>query len=142
MKYARIANNIVVETVYPEAYATFNTTVQDMFQECPEHITQGWKLIDGNWVEPDPEPEPEPIHKPLTRLEFETHAQTAAGLTNAEFLAALQDPNLALMWHRLSIATQVERDSDLTQNGLSAMVAAGHLTEEQVQEINDTWPTE
>lgn len=142
MKYARITGNIVVETVYPEAYATFNTIVQDMFQECPEHITQGWKLIDGSWVEPDPIPEPEPVYKTLTRLEFENHTQTAVGLTDAQFLAALQDPNLALLWHRLSIATQVERDSDLTKSGLTSMVTAGHLTDAQVVIINDTWPTE
>ena len=142
MKYARISNTIVVETVYDEQFNTFNDIVQAMFQPCPEHIERDWKLIDGNWVEPDPIPEPEPVYKPLTRLEFETHAQTAANLTDAEFLAALQDPNLALMWHRLSIAERVERDNDLTQNGLAAMVAAGHLTEEQVTTINDSWPTE
>ena len=100
-----------------------------------------WSLID--YVPEDVLPTPiQPIPKPLTRLEFETHAQTSAGLTDAQFLSALQDHNLALLWHRLSIATQVERDSDLTQNGLSAMVDAGHLTEAQVVAINDTWPTE
>jgi hypothetical protein len=87
-------------------------------------------------------PEPAPFPKSLNRLEFETHAQTAAGMTDLEFFAALQDTNLALMWHRLSIAERVERDSDLTQNGLAAMVAAGHLTEEQVDAISQTWPTQ
>ena len=142
MKYARISNTIVVETVYDEQFNTFNDTVQAMFQPCPEQIEQNWKLIDGDWVEPDPIPEPEPVYKSLTRLEFETHAQTAAGLTDLEFLAALQDPNLALLWHRVSIAERVKRDNDLTQNGLNSMVAAGHLTEAQVEAINDSWPTE
>lgn len=142
MKYARILDNFVTEVVGLEAYATFNTEVQSLFQECPEYIAQDWKLIDGSWVEPDPIPEPEPVYKTLTRLDFEVHVQTAAGLTDAQFLAALQDPNLALLWHRLSIATSIDRDSDLTKNGLTSMVSAGHLTEAQVVAINDTWPTE
>jgi hypothetical protein len=100
-----------------------------------------WTLIDYVPEDVLPTPKP-PVYRPLTRLEFETHAQTAAGLTDLEFLAALQDPNLALLWHRVSIAERVERDNDLTQNGLAAMVAAGHLTEEQVEAINDSWPTE
>jgi hypothetical protein len=142
MKYARMSNSTVVETAHDAAYSTFNLVVKEMFQPCPEHIERNWKLIDGDWVEPDPIPETEPVYKPLTRLEFETHAQTAANLTDLEFLAALQDPNLALLWHRVSIAERVERDNDLTQNGLNSMVAAGHLTEEQVEAINDSWPTE
>lgn len=95
----------------------------------------------GNYVA-RPEPEPERTPRSLTRLEFETHVQSAAVLTDAQFLAALNDANLALMWHRLSIVMQIERDNDLTQNGLAAMVAAGHLTEEQVDAISQTWPTQ
>jgi len=86
-------------------------------------------------------PKPSPLPQPLTRLQFEIHVQTAAGLSDAAFFAALQDAALVLFWHRLTIDVQVERDNDLTQSGLSAMVSAGHLSASQVDAINQTWPT-
>lgn len=102
----------------------------------PEVGVWTWEESTLTWVEVDVPK----VYRSITRLEFEVHVQTAAGLTDAEFLAALQDPDLALLWHRLSIATSVDRDSDLTQNGLTSMVSAGHLTDAQVTLINDTWP--
>jgi hypothetical protein len=112
-------------------------TVINSIVDDAEFMSQHYPA--GNYVV-RPEPEPERTPRSLTRLEFETHVQSAAALTDAQFLAVLNDASLALMWHRLSIATQVERDNDLTQNGLSAMVAAGHLTEAQKTAVNDSWP--
>jgi hypothetical protein len=72
----------------------------------------------------------------------ETPTRSALGRSaGSAFFAALQDAALVLFWHRLTIDVQVERDNDLTQSGLSAMVSAGHLSASQVDAINQTWPT-
>ena len=104
---------------------------------APDEAQIGW-LYDGETFSPPPAPEPQP--RPLSRLEFEGLVQQAAGLSDTQFLAALDDANLRLMWHRLNIASQVERDHELTQMGMAALVATGHLTEAQVQAIVDAWP--
>lgn len=114
--------------------STGNIIIADSEFMVSNFLSDDYELLPDTPIELISEP------KSLTRLEFETHAQKAAELTDAEFLAALQDPNLALLWHRLSIAIRIERDSDLTQNGLASLVAAGHLTGIQVTAINDTWP--
>ena len=80
--------------------------------------------------------------RPLSRLQFEGLVQQAAQLTDTQFLAALDDANLRLMWHRLNIASQVERDHELTQAGMAALVATGHLTDAQVAAIMAAWPTD
>ena len=140
MKYARMTNGTAAEVVSPQTWATFNDAVQALFIEAPAHIERGWTLDGGEWSAPEPPPAPEPQPRPLSRLQFEGLVQQAAQLTDAQFIAALDDANLRLMWHRLNIASQVERDHELTQAGMAALVATGHLTEAQVQAIMDAWP--
>lgn len=81
-----------------------------------------------------------PSPRYLSRLEFEEHVQSVSGLNDADFFAMLQDTALALTWHRLGIASRIERDSNVTQNSLANMVASGRITESQAESIKDTWP--
>lgn len=108
----------------------------------PEAERAVWQIELQDWVIEALPPAPEPEPRPLSRLQFEGLVQQAAGLSDAQFLAALDDANLRLMWHRLNIASQVERDHELTQAGLAALVATGHLTDAQVQAIMAAWPTD
>ena len=144
MKYARMTDNTAVEVVSPEAWATFNGAVQALFIEVPDHIERGWTMDGGEWSAPEPEPAPEPQPQPLTLLEFKLLVLTVAGLTPEQFMAARDDttPAVRLAWEFLGSASQVERDFPTTQQGLGTLVAAGHLTEGQVDAINAAWPTE
>lgn len=140
MKYARMINNKAAEVVSPQTWATFNDVGQALFIEAPYHIDRGWVLDNGEWSAPEPIPAPEPQPQPLSRLQFEVLVQQAAGLSDAQFLAALDDAALRLLWHRLNSASQVELDHELTQIGMAALVATGHLTDAQVQAIMAAWP--
>lgn len=141
MNYARIINNIAVDVCHDPAEC-FHPTLAVEFVEVPDEVSHGWALDNGIWSAPPPPPEPVPEPKNLTRLEFELHVQTASGLTDPQFFAIIQDPEMALFWYRLDKVTSIGREDQLTQNGLTSMVTAGHLTDAQVVIINDTWPTE
>ena len=129
-RYAKITDGIVTGINVTPA------TPAPEWTPAPPDVQIGW-LYDGEAFSP-PAPSPQPL--PLSRLQFEGLVQHAAQLTDAQFLAALDDAALRLMWHRLNIASQVERDHELTQAGMAALVATGHLTEAHVQAIVDAWP--
>ena len=64
MKYARIANSIVLEVFTPpEGFTLAECFVPQLvaqFQACPEHVESGWILeADGSFSEPPPIPERE-----------------------------------------------------------------------------------
>lgn len=60
MKYARIINNVVIETFVPQAGFTieesFTAEVVAMFEVIPEEVDVGWgKHADGTFISPNPE---------------------------------------------------------------------------------------
>ena len=85
-----------------------------------------------------PVPDPQPV--PLSVLDFELHVQAAAGLTDAQVVAMLDDANLKLVWHRLGRVSEVNRDHPLVQGGLDALVATNHLTAPQRADVVADWP--
>jgi hypothetical protein len=142
MKYARIINSTAVDIATDPA-SQFHPILAAEFVEVPDTVEQGWVVDEtGNWSAPLPPAEPEPTPALLTPLVFESHLQKASGLSDEQFMAMLNDPALELSWRRLNLLLQIDKDNDITTSALSKMVAAGHLTEEQVKTVNDTWPTE
>ena len=106
--------------------------------EVIEGAAIGAVLVDGEWIVP----EPEATRRTLSGLEFEMLVQQAAGLSDAEVLATLDDPNLRLFWHRLNRAAAIEYDHPVVAQGLGALVATGHLTEAQKDAVMAAWPAE
>jgi hypothetical protein len=139
MKYARLSNSTVVETVHDAEYQTFNATVKAMFQECPETVERRWQFISGEWVEPEPVPEPEPMPQALTKLAFIRLCQSVGGMTSEMTVAAHGDAHLRYMWLMFEIAAEVERDDPDTQGGLDALSALGYLPNGK-QSVADAWP--
>lgn len=96
----------------------------------------------GRWVLTDRPPSPAPARQrppqPLTKLQFVGLCQTAGGMTDAQLVAAYDDPALKPLWIKLTMATAVERDDPATVEGLMAMEALGHLPEPQA--VLDAWP--
>lgn len=102
--------------------------------------------VDGTWLVRDLTAEeiaalqpPPPAPRALTRLQFVTLCQSAGGMTDAQLVAAHEDPNLKPLWIKLTMATAVERDDPATTAGLQAMQALGHLSDAQA--VIDAWPT-
>ncbi len=81
--------------------------------------------LNGFLVEERDLPAPQRAPRILTKLEFTMLAASVGGMPSVA--AAKSDPALADFWVFFDLATQVERDHDLTQQGLAAMEAAGHL---------------
>jgi len=140
MKYAKVVDNLVQECVDDAAYETFNDTVKAMFQEVPSYVERRWKLIDNEWVEPDPKPEPEPVPKQLTKLQFIRHIQEHGGTTKSNVTSAYKDPELEYFWVIFEVATEIEKDDPDTQESLEVFETQGYLPN-GVQPVLDNWPT-
>jgi hypothetical protein len=56
MKYARIVDNIVLETFIPpvgvDIYECFTPEIVSQFIECPEEVQQNWTYQDNNFSAP------------------------------------------------------------------------------------------
>lgn len=141
MKYARIIDSTVVD-VCSDPTGCFHPTLALEFVQVPDSVERGWVVVNDSWSAPPPPPKPEMQRKALTRIEFELHVQTSAGLTDTQFFAAIQDQNLALMWHRLSSGEALLPTGELTHYAIATMVAAEYLTAEQGDAVLATWPTE
>lgn len=107
--------------------------------EVVEGAAIGWVRIGDDWGPVEPEPEV-PVKRPLSSLEFEFHVQQSAQLSNDDVLEMMDDPALRLFWMRLNKAVEIQPDHPFVAQGLAALVALGHLTEEQAAAITDDWP--
>lgn len=58
MKWARVENDIVMETTDIDPEGRFTPDIVAQFRECPEEVEQGWTYIDGIWNAPYVDPEP------------------------------------------------------------------------------------
>lgn len=67
MKYGRIVSNVVQEIFIEQEDRlledVFHPDLCKFFQEVPDHVDNGFMLIDGVWTAP-PEPEPEENPEP------------------------------------------------------------------------------
>ncbi|WP_068305279.1 hypothetical protein [Pararhodobacter sp. CCB-MM2] len=132
-RYAQVTGGIVT------AINVTTANPAEGWIEVGPDVALGW-TYDGETFSAPAAAAPTP--RALTRLEFEVLVQAAAGLTAEQFMAALDDQSaeMRLLWRRLGIATQVEKENPLVQAGWLAMVAASHLTQAQVDAINAAWP--
>ena len=96
----------------------------------------GWVRVEGGWAAPVVEPQP----VVMTHLQFIEHAQAAGGLTDDDLVAARADAALAAFWIKFELATSMERDHPTTVQGLAALVATGHLSEEGRYANFELWP--
>lgn len=104
--------------------------------EVVEGASRGWVRTADGWGAPVVPP----VKRDLSPLEFEMHVQDAAGLSDDEVIAMLDDPGLRLFWRRLQQAGQIGPDHALVVQGLASMVSLAHLTEAQRQAVLDSWP--
>jgi hypothetical protein len=89
---------------------------------------------------PPPPPAP-PVS--LTPLEFVNLVQSAGGMTDAQLVASKNDPNLAALWIKLGLATQIYSTGPLTAAGLAALQASpgNYLTAAGAAAVIAQWPT-
>lgn len=104
--------------------------------EVVEGASRGWVRSDGGWAAPLVPA----VKRDLTAMDFEMHVQDAAGLSDDDVLAMLDDPALRLFWRRLNQANLIAPDHPLVGQGLDALVSIGHLDAGQRQAVVDDWP--
>lgn len=127
--------NIIEVPTLAKAAALFPNA--EVFNASTTPVGIGWLRVEGGWAAPVVEPVP----VVMTHLQFIEHAQAVGGLTDEDLVAARADPLLAAFWIKFELATSMERDHPTTVQGLAALVATGHLTEEGRDAIVDMWPT-
>ncbi len=54
MKYAYVQNNTAVEVVQSNPHMLFVPHYATQFIEVADKVQAGWKLVDGEWTEPEP----------------------------------------------------------------------------------------
>ncbi|GLR51280.1 hypothetical protein KYK30_20605 [Shinella yambaruensis] len=119
----------VAATLFPHA---------ELIDVATTAVGIGWVRTEGGWAPPAV---PEPVPVAMTHLQFIEHAQVAGDLSDEGLVAARADPLLAAFWIKFELATSLERDHPTTVQGLAALVATGHLTEEGREAIVELWPT-
>jgi len=140
MKYAIVRNNKVSEILTEEAYKTLNSTVKAMCQVVPENVGNNWKLVNDDWVEPDPMPEPKPIYRSLTKLEFVRLIKEHGGTTNQMIVDAKKNTNLEFFWLMFDLTDKIHRYDTEIDEGLDALVELKYLPNGK-QSVLDNWST-
>ena len=135
MIYGIAHGDIIANAIEAESLEIAQTVAGEGV-EVVEGAAIGWVRTGDGWGEPVVPP----VKRDLTGLEFELHAQAAAGLSDEAVIAMLDDPALRLFWRRLNQASMIAPDHPLVDQGLDALVQLGHLTEAQRQAIIDGWP--
>ena len=96
-------------------------------------------------IGPVPEdPKPAPTYRTITKLQAIDMILAHSGMTDAQHLAFRKDQNLELFWMRWrdDVPTDgIRRDSPLTSQTIAAIVATGHMTQEQADALMAAWPT-
>lgn len=104
--------------------------------EVVEGVGRGWVRTADGWAAPEAPKRP----RELSGLGFEMHVQQAAGLSDDDVLAMLDDPALRLFWRRIGQAGGLTPDHGLVTDGLASIVTIGHLTQAQADAVVDGWP--
>lgn len=132
-KLDTIENVIEVATLAKAAQIFPDTELIKVVNDVPGI---GWVRVEGGWAAPVVEP----VSVVMTHLQFIEHAQATGGLTDEDLVAARADAALAAFWIKFELATSMERDHPTTVQGLAALVATGHLSEEGRDAIVELWP--
>ncbi|WP_182085203.1 hypothetical protein [Aureimonas sp. ME7] len=107
--------------------------------------TAEWDAEAEAWVMVDrpPLPQPpmvEPVPMSLGKGEF-LDLVLSTGATISQVRAASDDALMADFWWALDrFYSEIKRDHPSTTQGLAAMVALGHITQAQADQVFATWP--
>lgn len=143
-KRARVVDGVAVDVITVSPNGRYHPTIAAQFQTVPAFVSEGFRLVNGEWqAPPDAPAEPETPAAPrsLTHIEFVRHAREAGGLTPEAYLQAQGDQNLAFFWAMFNLATAVERDDPDVRAGADAFEQLGYLSTAGKTAIFDNWPT-
>lgn len=137
MKYAQVSQGVVIEVVSAAAHDTFNPTVQALFMQCPDQVTQGYTFTaPSTWTAPaTPAPTPAPLAvlKPMQFYLAFTPSERIAIKTSA-------DAQVAEFWATYQLAAQTDTPIDpnlvSVQEGVQYLRAHGILaTDARVSQV-------
>jgi hypothetical protein len=110
MKFARLENNVVVETIDFDPQGKFTTEIVTQFKECPEDVEQKWEYINNKWLKPkiiEYIPTKEDINNQVVakirerydiNKEFQMHRLALQNPSSEEYLAYLQYIQECIDW--------------------------------------------
>lgn len=125
---ARVATPTVI-------YATLNASNSTVYEGVTPPTLDGGRYTYDGTTFTDTWP-----FKELTRVEFLDMLQAAAGITDAQLVAARADTNLGAFWLKFELSVSIAKQAPATQGGLNALVATGYLDAAGKQAILDAWP--
>lgn len=137
MIYGIANGDIIINTMVVDDLETARAVVGPDVELVPD-AGMDWVRTANGWAAPAYPP----VKRKLSSLEFEFHVQEAAGLSDDDILATVDDPNLRLFWMRLTRAQEIDPDHPIVAQGLDSLVALGHLTDTQRQAVLDSWPVQ
>lgn len=135
MIYGIVDGDLIVNVIEAESLEIAQMVAGEGV-EVVEGASRGWVRTADGWGAPVVPPVP----RDLSALEFEMHVQQAAGLSDDDVLAMVDDPALRLFWMRLNKALEIDPDHPVVADGLNKLVELEHLTAPQRQAVIDDWP--
>lgn len=158
MRYARVSNGVAVDVVDSDPNILFHPTLAVDFVEVPAEVIEGSRLVDGEWIAPDPVP-PAPTPSDLGQMAiidllrlfegeeldgFNALEAQCNALTPADYQAAREgdQTKMALVGFKRFLtffnalrAGLIELRHPETVQGLSLLVPLGVLTAERLQAV-------
>ena len=135
MIFGIVQGDTIINVIVAESQEAAEAATGYNFEVVPD-VGRGWVRTADGWAAPETPKRP----RELSGLGFEMHIQQAAGLSDDDVLAMLDDPALRLFWRRIGQAGALTPDHGLVADGLASIVALGHLTEAQADAVLDNWP--
>jgi hypothetical protein len=142
---AMIVNGVVVWITTSVQASLYPASAGLVFVAIPTGATveEGYLYSETGGFSPPPAPPapPAPGPMPLTPLEFIGLVQSQGGMTDAQLVASKADTNLAALWLKLSLATEVYATGAITAAGMAALQAGGYLSADGAAAVIANWPT-
>lgn len=153
MNYARIIQGVAVDVINGDPAERFHPQIAAQFSAIPDDVVAGSRLIDGEWVAPEPAvttpAPPAPIQMAIidflrlfTQAEmagFNALRKTVAALAPEDYgdptKAALVGFEVGLTHYDALRAGLIELDHPETIQWLSLLVPLGVLTEERLAQV-------
>ena len=135
MIFGIVDGDVIANVIEAESLEVARSVVGPGVEIVPD-AGRGWVRGPEGWAAPETPKRP----RDLSGLGFEMHVQQAAGLSDDDVLAMLDDPALRLFWRRVGQAGALTPDHGLVTDGLASIVALGHLTQEQADAVLSGWP--
>jgi len=135
--FARIIENVAVDVSTAPA-EHFHPSIAVDFVEVPDNVRPQWRLIDGDWQEPDLAPElppaPEaPSDMRVTQLAFLQRFTLAERMSIRA--ARTTDPVVDDFMDLVDKATFIDLARDDTEAGVGYLVQIGKVTAERAESI-------